>query len=52
MRSVIGVGLLHQQTSADAISVVFIPSVPAPLVAPRNLVPAGETSFRPLSLRC
>ena len=34
------------------LSVVFIPPTPAPLVAPRNLAPAVETSFRPLSLRC
>ena len=27
--------------------VVFIPSMPAPLVAPRNLAPAVETSFSP-----
>ena len=30
------------QASADAVSVVFTPPVPAPLVAPRNIVPAGE----------
>ena len=34
------------------LSAVFIPPTPAPLVAPRNLAPAVETSFRPLSLRC
>lgn len=31
--------------SGDEVSVVFIPSAPAPLVAPRNIVPAGEREF-------
>ena len=33
-------------------SVVFIPTAPAPLVAPRNLAPSVATSLRPLSLSC
>ena len=32
----------RQRPSADEISAVFIPPAPAPLVAPRNIVPAGE----------
>jgi hypothetical protein len=35
----------RQRPSADEISVVFIPPAPAPLVAPRNIVPAGEKDF-------
>jgi len=35
----------RQRPSADEISVVFIPPAPAPLVAPRNIVPAGEKEF-------
>ncbi len=35
----------NQQASADEVSVVFLPPAPAPLVAPRNLAPAGEESF-------
>jgi hypothetical protein len=34
-----------QIASADEISVVFIPPAPAPLVAPRNIVPAGDKEF-------
>jgi hypothetical protein len=33
-------------------SVVFIPPVPAPLVAPRNLAPAGAKTLRLPSLSC
>ena len=35
----------RQRPSADEISIAFIPSAPAPLVAPRNIVPAGEVDF-------
>jgi hypothetical protein len=34
--------LVTYQASADAVSAVFIPPAPAPLVAPRNIVPVGE----------
>ena len=44
--------LVHARHPPMRLSVVFIPPAPAPLVAPRNLAPAVETSFRPLSLRC
>src|SRR5216683_2235127 len=33
-------------------SVVFIPSATAPLIAPRNIAPAGATFLRPPSLSC
>jgi hypothetical protein len=42
----------HPWHSPMKISVVFIPPVFAPLVAPRNLAPAVDTFFRPLSLSC
>ena len=38
-----------QIASADEIPVVFIPPAPAPLVAPRNIVPAGEREFAELA---
>jgi hypothetical protein len=44
--------LVTYQASADAVSAVFIPSAPAPLVAPRNIAPAAATSLRPPSLSC
>jgi hypothetical protein len=44
--------LVTYQASADAVSAVFIPSAPAPLVAPRNIAPAGENVLRLLSLSC
>jgi hypothetical protein len=53
MTSVIGVGLLPRQASGDKISVVFTPSSPAPLVAPRNLAPAAvrnSVGLRPSSV--
>jgi len=38
------------EASADAVSAVFIPPTPTPLVAPRNLAPSGATPLRPPSL--
>ena len=44
--------LVTSRHPAMRYSVVFIPPTPTPLVAPRNLAPAGENNLRLLSLRC
>jgi len=46
------IGWISSSHPSIRLSVVFIPSEPAPLVAPRNIAPAGATSLRPPSLSC